>query len=100
MVQDGGSPFDGLVLMCSAKGAYVGRVLPEGRLILLHNIPRPPDTPQVSCPSQTTPDSSEEVREKGAFHSMSPKLDGGIWQLLWLYSLSPAGDSPCRLQKS
>ena len=35
--------------MCSAKGAYIGRILPEGRLILLHNIPRPPDTPQVAA---------------------------------------------------
>ena len=52
-LQDGGSPFDGLVLMCSAKGAYVGRVLPEGRLTLLHNIPRPPDTLQVSNSAQT-----------------------------------------------
>ena len=47
LLQEGGSPFDGLVLMCTAKSAYVGRVLPEGRLVLLHNMPRPPDTPQV-----------------------------------------------------
>lgn len=33
--------------MCAAKAAYVGRVLPEGRLILLHNIPCPPDVPQA-----------------------------------------------------
>ena len=50
LLQDGGSPFDGLVLMCTAKSAYVGRVLPEGRLVLLHNMPRPPDTPQVLLP--------------------------------------------------
>ena len=49
MAQDGASPFDSLVLMCSAKGTYVGKVLPEGRLLLLHNIPRPPDAPQASC---------------------------------------------------
>lgn len=47
MLQDGGSPSDGLVLMCTRKGAYIGRVLMDGRLILLHNIPRPPDALQV-----------------------------------------------------
>ncbi|CAL8466179.1 g5715 [Coccomyxa elongata] len=48
--QDGASPFDGMVLLCTARAAYVGRMLPDGRLNILHNIPRPPDAPQGCLP--------------------------------------------------
>lgn len=40
-----------MVLLCTARAAYVGRLsLPDGRLNILHNIPRPPDAPQVESP--------------------------------------------------
>ena len=52
--QDGGpSPFDGAVLLVTARGAFVARCSPAdgGRLRVLHNIPRPPAAREGSFPA-------------------------------------------------
>eukprot|EP00884_Botryococcus_braunii_P022622 jgi/Botrbrau1/9043/Bobra.0376s0020.2 len=42
--QEGGAAWlEGTALICSHKGAFVARVGMDGRLGILHNIPRPPD---------------------------------------------------------
>jgi hypothetical protein len=52
--QDGGAAFlEGMALVCSQQGVFVARVGLDGRLGILHNIPKPPEAREDCLPYAT-----------------------------------------------